>query len=124
MTLPLALVVYEKLLPGTQLINRLEDLHYRVQALTDAGLLAETARKEKPLVILADATSKRNDVFPAVTSVKADKSTAHIPVIVFTPEDAEALREQAHKAGATLAVSEAAILNHLAQFLDQALQLD
>ena len=39
MTQPLALVVYEKLLPGTQLVNRLQDLHYRVQAVTDADTL-------------------------------------------------------------------------------------
>ena len=36
---PLALVLYEKLLPGTQLVNRLQDLNYRVQTVNDAALL-------------------------------------------------------------------------------------
>ena len=36
MTQPLALVLYEKLLPGSQLVNRLQDLNYRVQAIADA----------------------------------------------------------------------------------------
>src|SRR5262245_49139849 len=35
MTEPLALVVYEKLLPGSQLVNRLQDLKYRVQTVAD-----------------------------------------------------------------------------------------
>ena len=34
MTQPLALVFYEKLMPGSQLVNRLQDLNYRVQAVT------------------------------------------------------------------------------------------
>ena len=35
MTQPLALVLYEKLLPGSQLVNRLQDLNYRVQTIAD-----------------------------------------------------------------------------------------
>ena len=37
MTQPLALVLYERLLPGSQLVNRLQDLNYRVQVIADAG---------------------------------------------------------------------------------------
>src|SRR5438445_9362650 len=35
MTTPLALVFYENLLPGSQLVNRLQDLGYRVQTIGD-----------------------------------------------------------------------------------------
>ncbi len=40
MTQPLALVFYEKLMPGSQLVNRLQDLNYRVQAVNDSGVAA------------------------------------------------------------------------------------
>ena len=47
MTEPLALVVYEKLLPGSQIVNRLQDLNYRVQTISDPALLAECAEQGK-----------------------------------------------------------------------------
>ena len=37
---PLALVFYERLLPGSQVVNRLQDMRYRVQVVGDpAGLV-------------------------------------------------------------------------------------
>ena len=59
MTEPLALVLYEKLLPGSQLVNRLHDLRYRVQVIADADTLVECAEQEKPMVVLADLASTR-----------------------------------------------------------------
>ena len=35
MTRPLALVFYEKFMPGSQLVNRLQDLNYRVRVVND-----------------------------------------------------------------------------------------
>ena len=52
MTKPLALVFYEKLLPGQQLLNRLQDLGYRVQAVTDATTLAERVEQQKPMLTI------------------------------------------------------------------------
>ena len=43
MSEPLALVLYEKLLPGSQLVNRLQDLKYRVQTISDPAKLTESA---------------------------------------------------------------------------------
>jgi len=54
---PLALVLYEKLMPGSQLVNRLQDLHYRVQPLADAGQLVACAEAEGPMLVLADLES-------------------------------------------------------------------
>ena len=56
--------------------------------------------------------------------LKQDPQTRHIPVIAIAPEHAEETQEEARKAGATLVVSDAAVLNHLPQFLDQALQVE
>jgi PleD family two-component response regulator len=124
MTQPLALVVYEKLLPGTQLINRLQDLNYRVRAVTDPKTLLACAQQEKPMLVLADLESTRNDVCKAISQLKLDPSTQHIPVIAIAPEGAKALLDSATAAGATLVAGETAILSHLSQFLDQALQIE
>ena len=40
MSQPLAVVFYERLMPGSQLVNRLQDLNYRVLAINNAALLA------------------------------------------------------------------------------------
>lgn len=121
MTQPLALVFYEKLMPGSQLVNRLQDLKYRVQAVNDLALLQQCARSESPLLVIADLAG-REEVCHAIAALKADAATHHIPVIAFASEaDWQAA---AQKAGATLAVSEAAIINYLPQLLDQALQVE
>ena len=124
MNQPLAFVVYERLLPGSQLVNRLQDLKYRVRTVTDLNALGECARQEKPMLVLADLVSTRHDVCLAIRQLRQAPDTRHIPVIAFAPESATDLQQAAGEAGATLAVSETAILNHLAQLLDQALQVE
>jgi PleD family two-component response regulator len=124
MTQPMALVVYEKLLPGTQLVNRLQDLKYRVRAVMDASLLPACAEREKPMIVLADVASTKNDVPDAIARMKQAQGTHHIPVIAFGSDDTADLKEKAMKAGASLVVSDTAILNHLAQLLEQALQVE
>ena len=124
MTQPLALVVYEKLLPGTQLVNRLQDLSYRVRAVTDPATLLACAQQEKPMLVLADLESTRSDISKAIGELRRDPSTQHIPVIAIAPEGATELLDAAKAAGATLIAGETAILSHLAEFLDQALQVE
>ena len=123
MTQPLALVFYEKLLPGSQVVNRLQDLNYRVQAVNDLVSLQQCARSEGPLLVIADLGG-REDVCRAIAALKADAATQHIPVIAFAGESGSEWQAAAQKAGATLAVSEAAIINYLPQLLNQALQLE
>jgi len=124
MTQPLALVLYEKLLPGSQLVNRLQDLNYRVQAIADADRLVECAEQAKPMLVLADLESTKNNVCAAVARLRQHAATQHLPVIAFSGESAGELQAAARAAGANLVVTEAAILTHLPQFLDQALQLE
>lgn len=121
---PLALVVYEKLLPGTQLVNRMQDLHYRVRAITDSNTLLACARQEKPLLVLADLESTRNDICRVIAELRQDPDTQHIPVIAIADEEDGTLIRAAQTAGATLVAGESAILNHLSQFLDRALQVE
>ena len=123
MTQPLALVVYEKLLPGTQLVNRLQDLNYRVRAVTDSNTLVAIARQERPMLVLADLESTRNDICRVIAELRNDASTQHIPVIAVAKEGDSSLQKAAQAAGATLVAGETAILSHLSQFLDRALQV-
>ena len=124
MTQPLALVLYERLLPGTQLVNRLQDLNYRVQTLTDASLLVPSAEQAKPMLVLADLGSARQNACAAIACLKQNPATQHVPVIAFARETAAELETAAQAAGVTFLVTETALLNHLPQLLDQALQVE
>jgi PleD family two-component response regulator len=124
MTQPLALVVYEKLLPGSQLVNRLQDLQYRVQTLGDASKLTECAEQERPMLVLVDLECTKANVFDAIKRLRQTPNTQHLPVIGILSDKAISLQESALSAGVTLVVNDVAILNHLPQFLDQALQVD
>ena len=121
---PLALVLYEKILPGSQLVNRLQDMNYRVQALGDPAELVELAEQSLPMVVLADLSSTRNDVCAAIARLKSNPATSHLPVICFYGEKTPDLQDAAHRVGASLVVDETAILGYLPQLLEQALQVE
>jgi CheY-like chemotaxis protein len=124
MTRPLVLFVYERLLPGGQLVNCLQDLGYRVQSLADPTTLVEQAEREKPLLVIVDLEPRQDKVCAAIARLKGNSATAHLPVIAFASAAHTALQESARAAGATLVVHDSAMLLHLNHFLDQALQLD
>ena len=124
MNQPLAFVLYERLLPGSQLVNRLQDLKYRVRTVADVQALVPCAQQERPMLLLADLVSARHNVCQVIAGLRHEPQTQHIPVIAFAPEDQAELQNAARAAGATLVVSETAILNHLSQLLDQALQVE
>lgn len=123
MTEPLALVLYERLMPGSQLVNRLQDRNYRVQTISDPASLVQSAEQTKPMLVLADLEPATAKVCEAIGRLKQNAGTAHIPVIGFGTEPSEALADQARKAGANLIAGEAAILGHLDQLIDQALDI-
>lgn len=125
MSQPLAFVLYEKLTPGSQLINRLQDINYRVHSLGNPEELVSVASEEKPLVIFAELDMpKGGDVIGAIKRLRQNSSTAHIPVIVFAAKFTDALDKKAKNAGATLTTTDAAILTHLPQLLEQALRVE
>src|ERR1700722_6924400 len=124
MTQPLALVLYEKLLPGSQVVNRLQDLGYRVLAVPAVDALQACAEQEKPMLVLVDLAATKAKVPEAIARLRQNPATSHLPVIAFADENEAALRASAESAGAALVVSDAAILTHLEQFLERALRLD
>lgn len=122
MTQPLALIFYQKLLPGSTLANRLRDLNYRVHAVTQIAEFLAVATGEGPMVLLLDVSANGNDVCEAIRKLRENARTAHVPMLAFAEN--EPPLELARQAGATLAVTNAAILAHLEQLLEQVLRLD
>lgn len=120
---PLAIVLYERLMPGSQLVNRLQDLHYRVLALNNPALLAATAKRESPLLVFVDLDTP-GDICDAIRRIKSDTASAHLPVIAFAPDNQSELLAAGQKAGANLAVGETALGEHLPQLLEQALRVE
>jgi hypothetical protein len=120
---PLALVFYERLMPGSQLVNRLQDLNYRVLSLNKTARLADAVQKESPLLLFIDLATS-SDVCGSIAELRSSPATAHLPVIGFAPDNAMHLLTAAQNAGANLAVTETAIINHLPHLIEQALQLD
>lgn len=122
MTKPLALVLYERLMPGSQLVNRLQDLGYRTETTNDPKSLVQHAEKVKPLLVLADLEPASANVSDALSRLKQNSATSHLPIIAFCADHSTDLPSVAK--AATLVVTDSAIVNHLPQFLDQALQID
>ncbi len=123
MTKPLALIYYERLMPGSQLVNRLQDMGYRVQTITDSGLLLETARREKPMIAIFDLATK-SDICAVIEAFKADAETEHLPVIGFAAAKDQKLHAEATRCGATLVAFDDALLPQLPHLLEHALHLD
>ena len=90
---PLAIVFYERLMPGSQLVNRLQDLNYRVLAINNAARLAATVQRESPLLLFVDLATP-GDVCGSIAKLKAAPETAHLPVIGFAPETAPATADR------------------------------
>jgi len=122
-TQTLALVYYEKLMPGSQLVNKLQDLNYRVQTVNDPAAFHPRARDERPLLGIVDLAGG-DPACKAIAALKSDAVTSHIPVIAFATEGATLMMDAAQIAGAELVVSETAIANHLPELLNQALQIE
>jgi len=120
---PLALLVYEALLPGTQLVNRLRELGYRILVLPHADSLAETAAHERPMVILLDLVAEKADMPACIAALRANSNTAHIPVLAFAPLENSELQNTARAAGATLIAISDGILEQLPALLTQVLDV-
>lgn len=120
---PLALVLYEKLLPGSQLVNKLQDAGYRVQTASDADALLRLANEGGALVLFADLRSSKGDILKAITSLRQTPATSHLPIVAFGSDDSASGQGVATAAGVTLVVSEAALVHHLPEVLEQALQV-
>ena len=124
MTKPLALVLYEQLLPGTQLINRLQDCGYRVRCTSVPRELEELARVERPLFILADLRFATCNVCETLRRLKADEETRHIAIVAFADPADTRSQTAALESGAAVVAGSDGILDQLEALLDQALHVE
>lgn len=124
MTSPLALMVYENLLPGSQLADRMKEEGYRVVVRAGSEGLVEQATREMPLVIIIDLVSKLGDLCPAIRELKSNPPTSHIPVLAFSNNQNAALQIAAREAGAAMVSSDQAILGQLPALLEQLLRVE
>jgi CheY-like chemotaxis protein len=120
---PLAMVCYERIMPGSQLVNRLQDLNYRVMVIANPALIVAAAQRESPLLLLVDLETG-GDVCQAIGLIKSDTTTRHLPVIAFASDTQSELLATAQKSGANLAVGDSLVSGHLPALLQQALQVD
>ena len=120
---PLALIFYERLLPGSQLGNRLTDMGYRVQVLEEASLISQSAREQMPIILLVDLVTKRASICEIIKEVRRNETTSHLPIIGFAPQTNTKVHDEAVKAGATLVAADDALLPQLPHLLEQALEV-
>ena len=120
---PLALLVYEALLPGSQLANRLRELGYRVMVPAQPADLPALAHAEMPLVILVDLLTQTADAAGCIAALRANPATAHIPVIAFCPLKQRTLQVAARQAGASLIAISDGIHEQLPALLSQVLEV-
>lgn len=84
----LILVVEDNALVAQLLEQQLEDLHSVIIA-PDGRAGVEAARTRKPDVVLMDLTMPVMDGWTAIRALRADASTARIPIIALSGSDAE-----------------------------------
>ena len=106
------------------MFNRLQDLKYRVQAVTEVRKLEETASGVGAMLIFLDLGIKGADACALISSLKKNEKTGHIPIIAFADDGAEQVQSAAKKAGATQVVSDTAVVTHLSELIQQALQME
>jgi PleD family two-component response regulator len=123
-TKPLAIVFYEKLLPGSQVVNRLTDLGYRVTATQTASDVPRLVREGSPMVVVADLVVRTGDFVSVIQSLKSDPATAHVPVLGFCDPKNRKLVDAAVKAGAKLVAADKGIPEQLPHLLDHVLALE
>jgi len=121
---PLAFVCSDNMVLGTQLVDRLEELGYRVEIIADAHQLSAQTRSSRPFVIVSDLVSRGTDLVPAIKGLRQDKETAHIPIIGMTTNPNRQFHANAVAAGASVVSMESGILAQLPQLLDMALAVD
>jgi len=127
-TKPLALLYYESLVIGNQVLNRLQALGYRVVLAPDLGKLEELVLREKPLVFVAEKDAAVSRVSSAVRLLRSNPATAHVPVLAFADfKDARAqakLADEARACGANLLADQTGLLTQLPELLDEVLRVD
>ena len=125
MTKPLAMVAYGNILLGSQLVNRLVDLGYRVLTIADLNTLAAQAADEKPLLLILDLSASQNgNPLDVIQMIRSSETTTHLPILAVTQKTDPTFHGNLQKAGVTLVAIDSAVIQQLPHLLDQVLSLE
>jgi len=108
---------------SAQVAQRLEGIRYRLVVINKPAELVAAAAAQQAMIVLVDVEGLAAPAVPAIEQLRTNPATAHIPVIAFAKETDDTLQAALVAKGATLVVNEAAVLSHLSQLLDRALEI-
>jgi CheY-like chemotaxis protein len=120
---PLALLLCHRGVVAAQLVQRLETLHYRLASVPAPTDLTLAAEGQRAMVAFVDVDGLNESVLSAIRRLRTSSGTAHIPVIAFAQELDDAMLARVLDSGATCAVVETAVLEHLSHLLNRVLEL-
>ena len=120
---PIALLLCGRALIATQLEERLVALRYRTRVVSTPADLIAVAEQAKAMVVLADIEGAPEPVLAVLEKLRTNPVTAHIPTIGFVREADAGTQAALLARGVAPVVSEAAMLSHLPQLLDRALDV-
>lgn len=123
-TKPLAIVFYEKLLPGSRLPFRLADLGWRVSEVKLANQVIPEVRAQMPIVVLMELALRTGDTCPVISEIRRDPVVRHIPVLGYCDPKNKKLCDAAIAAGASLVAAEAGLLEQLPHLLNHVLAVE
>lgn len=128
MNKPLALLCYENLLTGNQLLNRLQDQGYRTALVAEPQRLLEQALADLPLLVAVELAERTDQMCEAVRLLKRHAATAHVPVLAYAKlgggKGDRRFTDAARGAGVDLLASEAGMVSQLPEMLDQVLRVE
>ena len=84
------LVVEDNQIDRTRLVKVLSDAGYEVSTAENGLQAIDQVKRNKPEAILMDINMPEMDGFAATRSLRGDKDTKHIPVILVTAKDQKA----------------------------------
>ena len=99
----------------------LEQKGYKVLEAEDGRQAVETARAERPDLILMDLTMPQVDGFEAARTIRASEGLTDVPIIAVTAHDMAASRDGAHAAGCDLFISKPIDFSRLAVLIEKLL---
>ena len=123
-TKPLAIVFYERLMPGSRVANKLADLGWRVTEAKSPAEIVPLVRSERPLLVVAELALRNGDLCSVIAELKRTPETEHVPVLGFVDPKNRSVSDAALAAGAKLVVGEVGIIDQLPQLLDHVLAVE
>jgi len=123
-TKPLAIVFYEKLLPGSRLPEWDWFALLDLSEVKLANQVIPEVRAQMPIVVLMELALRTGDTCPVISEIRRDPVVRHIPVLGYCDPKNKKLCDAALAAGASLVAAEAGLLEQLPHLLNHVLAVE